>query len=235
MNFSTPLPATCLGQIVSDVLDEVDNEVSPKQIVRWVNLELGSLSAKREWNFFFKYGTAVTLGIMDSTTFESIMVLPRHMKKIFRIYVDQTKFEQGTNYEVVWDGKNNIWNAIFKNYGNSTVTNMYLDYYMEPRCLSKDDDETEVPSCFANVITLAVLRRAKIKLMDTDEAIMHDRQYKEELTSMIDDDAREHDLPSTLQPSRHQTPDEYSQYLHGQLYGENGLNGMGVALTHRYR
>lgn len=251
MILSNPLPMTSLGEIADSVLDEVDNEISRKAAIRLINQELGSICTKREWNFFYQTTTG-TLLPMDITTGKSTLVLPSHIKKVFRIYVvssepqigmevyssnpqyNETEYEQGTHYDLFYNETTLLWSAVFKNFGNTANVTCGIDYYLEPLRLYADDDRTKVPERFANVIVLAVLRRAKLKLMDVNEAVLHDRQFKEELQSMIDDDAREHDLPKQMKPNRSQSRDEYNQYFKDQRNGEDGLNGMGTALTTRY-
>lgn len=239
---------TSLGEIADAVIDEVDGEMSRKAVIRLINQELGSICTKREWNFFYQTLTATALP-MDLTTGRSICVLPAHLKKVFRIYLatsepttvtsqnpiyNETDYEQGPNYDLFFDETTMLWTALFKNLGNTGDVTLNIECYLEPLRLYSDTDRTKIPERFANVIVLATLRRAKIKLMDTSEAILHDRQFKEELQSMIDDDAREHDLPKQMAPNRGQSRDEYNQYYKGQRNGEDGMNGMGIALTTRY-
>jgi hypothetical protein len=219
-----------LGEILRIVRADTDGEIKDQLLKDWINIELGSISSRREWNFFYKLGTA-TLSVMDADS-NSTLVLPAHLKKLISIKTNNQnltfdttqmtwiEFEQGRHYDLSYDATMGLWTATFRGFGNTATIDMAIEYYMEPTRLVKEDDDTAVPLRFINVVVLAVTRRAKRKLMDIQESVLDDKQYKEDLQSMIDDDAREHDRPKQMQPSRNQSRDEYQDYYNDQRMGD---------------
>jgi hypothetical protein len=227
---TTPPAMSTLGEIVRMVRADTDGEIKDQLLKDWINAELGSISTKREWNFFYRLGS-VTLPAADAAGL-AVLTLPAHLKKLIRIRTNNSnftndasgmlwvEFEQGRHYDLSYSATTGLWTATFSNLGNSFTIDMAVEYYMEPTRLVAEDDDTAVPLRFVNVVVLAVSRRAKRKLMDIQESVLDERQYKEELQSMIDDDAREHDLPKQMQPSRNQSRDEYASYYDDERLGE---------------
>jgi hypothetical protein len=229
-NLSTPPSMSTLGEVVKAVQAETDYEVKPDKIVRFVNQELGSLSTKREWTFFYQTTTA-TLGIADANG-ESSLPLPLHMKKLFQISTTAPAisgdeagkqvitFEQDIHYRLTYDSSTSRWTATFFNIGNTATQTMIIEYYMQPVRLIAETDDTKIPERFANVLILATNRRVKRYLMDIQESVLDDRQFKEELQSMIDDDAREQDLPKQMRPNKGQAREEFGDDFNDQKNGE---------------
>lgn len=231
MNLSTPPNYNTLGQLRKVVTDETDGEINSDTINRWINLEIFSISAKREWSFFLQTGTA-NIGIMNTTTNISVLPLPTYMSKLFRIYMmpsilnigassgAQIEFKQGTNYELYYDSTTKIWNAWFRNLGNTTTLEVWLEYYLDPTKLVANADAAVIPERFANVVILGVTARAKQYLMDMSESVLDRNRQKELLQEMVDFDARQPDLPQQMSPNKGQSRDDYAHYLNGQRTGD---------------
>ena len=221
-----PPAQNTLGQIRDEVQAEIDFEVNGNLIDRWINREIESLTTKREFSHFFKRSTAI-LGTQDPDTGISILPLPADLKKVFSIstkdqnFTEDTTnqqrelFRQGYHYELFWNVTRGAWDGQFKvgSVGSTNTTLMDIDYYLKSARLLGDDDITRIAEFYSNVIALGVLKRCYRKLGDMTEYEITAKEYKTELQSMIDDDAREQDLPEQMSPSRRQGADEYTDYL----------------------
>jgi hypothetical protein len=224
-------PVNSLGELRSVIQAEIDNEISARLIDVYVNLEIQYLSTRREFNHFFKRTTG-TLKAKNPDGV-SILELPDDLKKTFSITSrDQNltgdtaaqaiqEFRQGYHYELFWNETRKAFDAHFDTVQNTTDLTVQIDYYVMGSRLLNDSEFTRIATFYTNVIILGVLKRCYRKLGDLNEWELTDRDYKEAVQAMIDDDAREHDLPQVMSPSRHQGREEYERELDKQKYVES--------------
>jgi hypothetical protein len=218
------------AEVRDSVLAELDNQITQALVTMWINQEMRTLCTKREWNFFIAE-TAGSVGVADANG-ESTLNLPVGTKKLIEIYTrapditgdasaaTKVTFTQGRHYRLIYDTTAGYYKAIFFNLGNTSAQSVVISFFCNPIDMTGTSDTIRMPMRFANVLSLATLRRCYRKLGDIQESILSDRQFKEELQSMIDDDAREHDLTKTLLPNRGQSREEYQEYLNDQRLGE---------------
>lgn len=223
-------PVNSLGDLRAFVQAEIDNEISANLIDLYINVEIQYLTTRREFNNLFKRDTATLLAKNASGI--SILELPTDLKKIFSITSkDQNltqdsnaqaiqEFKQGYHYELFWNETRKAFDAHFDTVGNTTNLTVQIDYYVQAARLLGDSNFTRIAVFYTNVILLGVLKRCYRKLGDLNEWELTDRDYKEALQAMIDDDAREHDLPQQMSPSRRQGREEYEGAQNNLKYND---------------
>jgi len=225
----TPQDPNTLGELREEIDLELDGEVNTDLIDRWINREVERLSTKREFGHFLKVDKTLTLGVQDADGI-SILELPTDLKKVFSILtkdatitadgtgVTTQLFRRGYHYEMFWNATRKAWDAHFDSVGNDGVITMQATYFQLAGRMLQDSDITLIAKYYSNVILTGVLMKGYRKLGDLTEYQIVKQEHKELIDEMIDDDARDHDSPEQMGPSRQQGGDEYAAYLANQQY-----------------